>query len=196
MATNKITTPAPKKRRSPISRAEGEQRLVNAALELIRTQPFSAVGVRDIATLADVNHGFVHTWFGSKNDLLLAVIKQLSDQFTEVIVNAPAGTIALDPFSPDVQLFNRLAVWLNLEGVDTRSVLQGQPIISTLTQRFIDVEGLDPSIARAAAIQATAIGIGAASFAPVMDLTDAADLASVLSLWRHNVGLLAKYPPA
>lgn len=59
------------RRRSPISRAEGEQRLIQAAKQLIQEKPFSEVGVRDIAALADVNHGFVHTWFGGKTNCSL-----------------------------------------------------------------------------------------------------------------------------
>lgn len=57
---------SPKKRRSPITRVEGERRLVEAAYQLTQNRPISEVGVREIATLADVNAGFVHTWFGSK----------------------------------------------------------------------------------------------------------------------------------
>jgi AcrR family transcriptional regulator len=77
----KSTTPPKPKRRSPITRAEGERRLIEAAYQLIQERPFSEVGVRDIAAVADVNHGFVHTWFGSKNDLLLAVVRR---QFLEL----------------------------------------------------------------------------------------------------------------
>jgi AcrR family transcriptional regulator len=57
----------PTKRRSPITREEGEKRMIDAAIDLIRERPFSEVGVRDIAKRADINHGFVHVWFGSKN---------------------------------------------------------------------------------------------------------------------------------
>ncbi|MEY4392623.1 MAG: Bacterial regulatory protein tetR family, partial [Actinomycetota bacterium] len=56
------------KRRSPITRAEGERRLIDASIQLLLEKPFKDVGVRDIALRADVNHGFVHTWFGSKDD--------------------------------------------------------------------------------------------------------------------------------
>ena len=76
----KNSTSQKPKRRSPITRAEGEQRLINAAIQLVRERPISEVGVRDIATVADVNHGFVHTWFGSKNDLLIAATRPLVEQ--------------------------------------------------------------------------------------------------------------------
>jgi hypothetical protein len=70
------------------------------------------------------------------------------------------------------------------------------PIITALTQRYIDLEGLSPDIARTAAAQAVAIGLGVVVFAPLIDLDGPEQVNEVFSLWRHNLGLLAKYPPA
>ncbi|MSO15845.1 MAG: TetR/AcrR family transcriptional regulator [Ilumatobacteraceae bacterium] len=102
MPTKKPTEKkAAPKRRSPISRAEGERRLIQAAKQLIREKPFSEVGVRDIALLANVNHGFVHTWFGGKNELFLAVVRnQLLALAEAVPLAAPEGddeVITADP---------------------------------------------------------------------------------------------------
>ncbi len=190
----KSTTPAKPKRRSPITRAEGEQRLIDAAIQLVRERPFSEVGVRDIAAAADVNHGFVHTWFGSKNDLLIAATRQLVEMAAAKVADAAPGQQAVNPFEPDVQLAIRLAIWLDLEGTNARDLLKEMPIITALTKRFIDVEGLSPDIAQVAAVQATAIGIGVVTFAPLIDI-DTTRVVEVFALWRHNLGLLAKYPP-
>ncbi|CAB4646953.1 unannotated protein [freshwater metagenome] len=192
----KKSTPQKTKRRSPITRAEGEQRLIDAAIQLVREKPFSEVGVRDIAALADVNHGFVHTWFGSKNDLLVAATQQLVEQGASRISEAAPGQLAIDPSDPDIQLAVRLAIWLNLEGTNSRNLLQEMPIITALTKRYIDIEGISPEIARTAAAQAVAIGLGVVVFAPLIDLDGPEDVNDVFTLWRHNLGLLAKYPPA
>jgi hypothetical protein len=90
----------------------------------------------------------------------------------------------------------RLAIWLDLEGANPRNVLHEMPIITALSQRFIEVDGLSPSIAQVAAVQATAIGIGVVIFAPLIDMDSPEKVAEIFSLWRHNLGLLAKYPPA
>ena len=90
------------KRRSPITRAEGERRLIEAARQLIQTKPYSEVGVRDIAELADVNHGFVHNWFGSKNGLLLAVVRQQFLEIAETVQKAAPGTPAINFLDPTV----------------------------------------------------------------------------------------------
>ena len=192
----KTTTPPKPKRRSPITRAEGEQRLIDAAIQLVRERPFSEVGVRDIAATADVNHGFVHTWFGSKNDLLIAATRQLVEKAAARVAEAAPGQQALDPFEPDIQLAVRLAVWLDLEGANSRDPMKGMPIITALTQRFIEVEGISPDIAQLAAAQAVAIGLGVVVFAPLIDIDNPDKVTEIFQLWRHNLGLLAKYPPA
>lgn len=192
----KQTTPQKPKRRSPITRAEGEHRLIEAAIQLFRERPFSEVGVRDIAAAADVNHGFVHTWFGSKNDLLIAATRQLVEKAASRVADAAPGQQALDPFEPDIQLAVRLAVWLDLEGANSRDPMKGMPIITALTQRFIEVEGISPEIAQLAAAQAVAIGLGVVVFAPLIDIDNPEKVSQIFQLWRHNLGLLAKYPPA
>ena len=192
----KKSTPQKTKRRSPITRAEGEQRLIDAAIHLVREKPFSEVGVRDIAQVADVNHGFVHTWFGSKNDLLVAATQQLVEEGASRVAEAAPGQLAIDPSDPDIQLAVRLAIWLDLEGTNSRNLLKEMPIITALTKRYIDIEGISPEIARTAAAQAVAIGLGVVVFAPLIDLDSPEDVKDVFTLWRHNLGLLAKYPPA
>lgn len=190
------STPQKPKRRSPITRTEGERRLINAATQLIKERPFSEVGVRDIAAVADVNHGFVHTWFGSKNDLLLAVVRRQFQVLAENVLAAEPGTPALDFFDPEVVGVVRLVLWLDLEGCDTSNLFSNMPILDALTSRYIEVEKIDPSIARQAAIQAIAIGLGAGTFAPILGMDNRTEAKPVMDLWRHIIGLLAKYPPA
>ena len=131
---------APTKRRSPITRAEGERRLIDAATQLIQSRPISEVGVREIAVLADVNAGFVHTWFGSKNDLLVAVLNQEISQFVQIAMQATPGTPAINFADPKIVSAIRLLLWLNLEGVQLHHLLENQIFLDTLTARYIDIE--------------------------------------------------------
>lgn len=190
-------TPAPKpKRRSPITREEGERRLVEAAVELIREKPFSEVGVRDIAARADVNHGFVHTWFGSKNELLKRVLVDLFESVSSRISASPAGSPAVQPFDPDVQLLVRIVTWLKLEGVDLADLLREQKIISAFAERYEKLEGMRPDVARTAAQQIVAMGTALIAYGDFVDITSNDDLDTILGQWRHIVGLLVKHPPA
>jgi len=184
------------KRRSPISRAEGERRLIQAAKQLIQEKPFSEVGVRDIALLADVNHGFVQTWFGGKNELLLAVVRSQLLVLAEAVPLAAPGTPAINFFDPEVVSMVRLVLWLDLEGVDTGGLFGNMPILEALTARYVDIEKIDPSMARDAAIQAISIGLGAGTFGPILGMTEIDKIAPVMKLWRHNLGLLAEHPQA
>ena len=197
MPTKKPTEKkAAPKRRSPISRAEGERRLIQAAKQLIQEKPFSEVGVRDIALLADVNHGFVHTWFGGKNELLLAVVRSQLLALAEAVPLAAPGTPAINFFDPEVVSMVRLVLWLDLEGVDTGGLFSNMPILEALTTRYVEVEKIDPAIARDAAIQAISIGLGASTFGPLLGMTDMDNIVPVMKLWRHIVGLLAEHPRA
>lgn len=184
------------KRRSPISRAEGERRLIAAAKQLTRDKPFSEVGVRDIALLADVNHGFVHTWFGGKNELFLALVREQLLALAAAVPLAAPGTPAINFFDPDVVSMVRLVLWLDLEGVDTSELFANMPILGALTERYITIEGIDPTTARNAAIQAISIGLGANAFAPLLGMTGTDTITPVMNLWRHIVGLLAEHPQA
>ena len=185
----------PKKRRSPITRAEGERRLIEAAYQLTQDRPISEVGVRDIATLADVNAGFVHTWFGSKNDLLVAVVKKEIAEIAELALQAKPGTAALSFEDPKLICVIRLLLWLHLEGVKVEHLFYNKIILDILTKRFIEIENIDPKIAREAATIAISIALAVGTFAPMLEMTGVSEIQPVRDLWRHILSLLAQYPP-
>lgn len=185
-----------RKRRSPISREEGERRLKQATRELVTERPFTEVGVREIAAVADVNHGFVHTWFGSKNDLLLAVLRDVLEEIATRTEKAPASEIALRPFDTDVQFALKLAMFLALEGVDFGDLFDDPPVIAAMARRVQEVNGLEAGLARVTAQQAAAIGMSAVLFGPFIGIRDNDDMQAMLLQWRHMVGLLAEHPQA
>ena len=182
------------KRRSPISRAEGERRLIAAAQQLIQEKPFSEVGVREIGLLADVNHGFVHTWFGGKNELLRAVAIQQVLEIAKNVPDVPVGTPAL-VMTPEITSVVRLIMWLDLEGFDVgvKSIIT--PVIDAMTARFIETEKLEPSVARELAVQAIYLGAGAATIGQMAGIADEQSGRDMFQFMRHIYGLLAKYPP-
>jgi AcrR family transcriptional regulator len=61
----------------PLGREAVRHALVDAAIELIVERGLS-VSVRDIAAHAGVNHGLVHTYFGSKDGLLAAAYDEIN----------------------------------------------------------------------------------------------------------------------
>jgi AcrR family transcriptional regulator len=183
-------------RRSPISRTEGEQRFIKAATELLRANPFSSVGVRDIAIRADVNQGFIHSWFGSQNALYLRVVKELFASMRAVLEQQPTDSIALNPLDPNVQFAVRLLFWLDLEGVDVNEVKpELDALMQAFTQRMINQIGLDDATAAAITLQGSAIGLGTAAFGHLIGADDNTQFAHAILVWRRQLELLAKNPP-
>lgn len=66
--------------RSPRSRVDSEQKLIDAAAELLGEVGPRAMSVRGIAERAGVNHGLVHHYFGGKDGLLKAAMTQLVEE--------------------------------------------------------------------------------------------------------------------
>jgi len=186
----------PVRRRSPISRQEGEERMVAAAATLLRSQPFSTVSVREIAALSDVNQGFIHTWFGSQHQLYLRVVQETFAAMFEPLTNRPADDVALNPFDADVQFAVRLLFWLDIEGVDTSSVKpQLSMLMDGFSQRLTSTSGLDSKTIEAITMQGSAIGLGVSAFGHLIGADDSTKFAHALSVWRHQLELLAKTPP-
>lgn len=180
------------KRRSPISREEGERRLKEAARTLTTERPFTEVGVREIAALADVNHGFVHTWFGSKNHLLVAVLRDVLQGIASRTETTPGDDLVIRPFDDDVQYALRLAMFLGLEGVDFGDLFDDPIVINAMARRIARVNHLSDDQARIAAQQASAIALGAVLFGPFIGINSNQDVTSVLLQWREMVRLLAE----
>jgi AcrR family transcriptional regulator len=199
MAAHRSSSKAVQKkpaRRSPISRIEGEQRFIAAATELLRSNPFSSVGVRDIAALADVNQGFIHSWFGSQNDLYLRVAKELFASMLSTLEHQPIDSLALNPLDDDVRFAVRLLFWLDLEGVDVSDVRpQLNALMTAFSHRMTDQIGLDHKTAEAITLQGSAIGLGTAAFGHLIGADDNTKFAHAIVVWRHQLALLAKNPP-
>ncbi len=71
-----------------LSAEEARQRLQDALLRLLRHASIGAISVRQIAAEAGINHGLIHRYFGSKEGLLRAAVRSLSD---EIHRGTPAG---------------------------------------------------------------------------------------------------------
>jgi AcrR family transcriptional regulator len=184
------------KRRSPITRAEGEKRLIDASIELLLERPFKDVGVRDIALRADVNHGFVHTWFGSKEDLFIAALKQVLTTISENLAAMTGAQLSAVPFDPHTQLAIKLTTWLKLEGVDLKTAFTSHPVNEALAHRYVTQLGMRPDIATIASRQTVSFIMAMVMFGDMFDIEGPEALSVMLRQWTHTVGLLAKHPPA
>ncbi len=69
-------------------------RIFDAALELFADRGFEATTMRDIAAKAGTSPGLAYRYFPAKEAFVLALYRQLSDEFTEAVAKLPEGTIA------------------------------------------------------------------------------------------------------
>ena len=60
-------------------RAESEEKILNAALELFATKGFKATSISEIAKAAAVSKGLMYNYFSGKNDLLRAIVGRAMD---------------------------------------------------------------------------------------------------------------------
>jgi AcrR family transcriptional regulator len=77
---------ARKKRHVP--RPDVRQKLLDAAEAVIRDEGYAAATVRRIANKADLKHQAVFYYFGTQEDLLLAVYRRAADNYQEHLTTA------------------------------------------------------------------------------------------------------------
>lgn len=70
------------------------RRIFQAALDLFATQGFEATTMRDVAARAGTSPGLAYRYFPAKEAFVLALYRQLSDEFAAAISKLPEGSIA------------------------------------------------------------------------------------------------------
>ncbi|MDT5348436.1 MAG: TetR/AcrR family transcriptional regulator, repressor for neighboring sulfatase [Mycobacterium sp.] len=169
------TGSATARRKIPTGREEVAAAILDAATDLFAERGPAAASIRDIAARSKVNHGLVFRHFGTKEQLVGAVLDHLGANLTELLrTQAPADVVerALD----------------RQMRVMARTVLDGYPA-GQLQKRFPNVAELldkvrprhdDETSARMAVANALALQFGWRLFAPILraatgldELTDA-----------------------
>jgi len=146
MAQTKSTKPiqatSAKKRRN---RAETEQKLIDVALENIRTNGVLAgLNLREVATAAGVNRGNIYHYFGSRQELLRTAINRRFDAVIDSIMaskrNVPFVKRRTSTFrAKDIINDSQLRALLVLDGDDSVDPMpQYEAAISHLRQDVID----------------------------------------------------------
>ncbi|OBJ18662.1 TetR/AcrR family transcriptional regulator [Mycobacterium colombiense] len=168
------TTSATGRGKVPTGRAEVAAAILEAATDLFAERGPAATSIRDIAARSNVNHGLVFRHFGTKEQLVGAVLDHLGANLSALLgTDAPAAVLES---SLDRQM-----------RVMARTVLDGYPA-GQLQKRFPNIATLldgvrplydDDVKARLAVANALALQFGWRLFAPILrsatgieDLTD------------------------
>jgi AcrR family transcriptional regulator len=160
---------------APTGREQVAAAILEAATDLFAERGPAATSIRDIATRSKVNHGLIFRHFGTKEQLVGAVLDHLGANLTDLLQSGAGADVV------DKALDRQMRVM-------ARTVLDGYPA-EQLQKRFPNVAGMLDAVrprhdneidARLAVANALALQIGWRLFAPILrsaagldELTDA-----------------------
>src|ERR1700751_5327517 len=157
------TRSATEHRKMPTGREEVAAAILDAATHLFAERGPAATSIRDIAARSKVNHGLVFRHFGTKEQLVGAVLDHLGTDLTGLLQSgAPADVL-------EKALDRQMRVM-------ARTVLDGYPA-GQLQKRFPNVAGLLDAVrprhdteigARLAVANSLALQFGWRLFAPIL----------------------------
>jgi TetR/AcrR family transcriptional regulator, repressor for neighboring sulfatase len=132
-----------------------------AAAELFAKKGPAATSIRDIAVRSGVNHGLVYRHFGTKEELVAAVLDHLSDEVA-AMADTGAGSNGLDAV---VERHWRVIARAILDGYPVGRLQRRFPYVSRLVERA-EPHHPDDLAARLAAGNAVALELGWRLFEP------------------------------
>lgn len=167
-----MTTPTPpaKDRAAPVGRDEVVAAALSAAADLFAERGVSATSIRDIAAKSKVNHGLIYRHFGTKEQLVGAVLDHLGARLTALL----DGDGPVDEIDQNVDQHMR---------VMARALLDGYPV-GKLQTRFPGVTRLlgevlprfqDERSGRLAVANAVALQLGWRFFQPFLTSSSGLD---------------------
>lgn len=102
------TSPPPSPRRTQAERRrESERKLLEAAAQVVAERGSAKASFVEIATVAGQSHSHPHYLFGSKANLLAALVAEFSTRYTEDVVSRIGDRHGLDALTAAVQVFIR-----------------------------------------------------------------------------------------
>lgn len=166
----------PKRTHGPAGPEAVRRAVLEAAADLFVEHPVGMVTIRAIAEAADVQPALIYRYIGSKDDLLDAVLEDLSVQVADEVVGRPLGQISFEPHSA----MGRWTVLLNhyvRSGRDPRAVADHFNPVQALSAVIQDNYGQEDLAARIRGAQIAASALGWRLFETY--LLSAGDLADV-----------------
>ena len=164
-----MADPTPKRRkRSPIPREEGERRLIEATIDLARERPYGELSAREIARRADLNHGYVHMWFGSKAGLIDAATRHQTARLVEIFAGSRLTPSVV--LHPEVALVFQLLARLQAEPGGLELARQRpRPMSAMIAAQVKQGAGLSDEDAAMVAALSVAAAAGVATVGKALD---------------------------
>lgn len=117
------------------------QRLITAAVELLSERSPALITNKEIAAKAGVNHGQIHHYFASKDDLIAKAITREANVFVE------ERLVGLDELPAPIDARRRYSIWRALAylAVHSESLDIASPVIAHLVETEAARRGTDTS---------------------------------------------------
>jgi AcrR family transcriptional regulator len=159
--TTRVSTP--RRSDAPVGRAEVAAAILTAAAELFAEHGPAATSIRDIAARSKVNHGLVFRHFGTKEQLVGAVLDHLGATLTELL----AGDVSPEQIEAAADQQMRVMARALLDGYPAGQLQKRFPNVDALLERVRPRHDSDAG-ARLAVANALALQAGWRLFEPIL----------------------------
>ena len=126
-------------KRRPSGEAEVRAAILETAMRLLAERGPSKVSLREIAREAGVNHGLIYRFFGTRDQLLGAIIGQFIEHSMEVVERSDSVADALRDFltmDERGRIYGRLLVLALLDGADLKPFVMTSVAFAALVDRL------------------------------------------------------------
>jgi AcrR family transcriptional regulator len=147
----------------PTGREEVVAAILSAATDLFAERGPAATSIRDIAARSKVNHGLVFRHFGTKDQLVGAVLENLGTTLTDLLDSGAQPDVVDRALDRQMRVMARTL----LDGYPAAQLQKRFPNIATLIGWVRPVHGDDMS-ARIAVANGLALQFGWRLFAPIL----------------------------
>jgi AcrR family transcriptional regulator len=181
-------------------RPTGREAVVAAVLasarRLIAERGPSAVSLREIADHARVNHGLLHMYLGTKEQMVAEVYRRAAAETADRLAGAADLDDAIDRLLRGVDPADlRLMAWAALEVDDPATLFEPSPALATLAQLIRDAGAADdhavtPAASRQAAALIAMIATAAHVFGPIARRSAGLGPSATRTFDRHVAALL------
>ncbi|QLL10024.1 helix-turn-helix transcriptional regulator [Mycobacterium vicinigordonae] len=147
----------------PKGRQEVAAAVLAAAADLFAERGPAATSIRDIAARSKVNHGLVFRHFGTKEQLVGAVLDYMASDLTELLQSDAA------PAAVDRAMDRQMRVWARalLDGYPTEKLQSSFPNVAQMLEQVL-ARYEDETTARLALANALALQMGWRLFEPML----------------------------
>lgn len=168
----------------PRGREEVTDAILAAAADLFAERGPTATSIRDVAARAGVNHGLVYRHFGTKDQLVGAVLTWLGSHFSALIASSPEPAVAQAAIDRHLRVIARVS----LDGFPVGELQSTFPNVARILEPMLRRHG-DNRETRLAAAHSLAVSVSWCLFGDFLraatglkDISEADLQASILAV--------------